>query len=210
MAMFKIMRGDPAIKYAEWTNTVAVGFTDPTVCAAEVKRRNAVSEEEQKYWGQYKEANPNIWVPGDLHYRCRMVKVVEAQDYYARELARTDNPVRLPDYITGNIRLTRFDGSDFPDIMDVVHKCFELKAPNLVSFYESLENAYEGKRTEMKIGRFVEKYCYTLCDITLAKVCAEVGMIFDIDMHLKFARTRKECAKVYREGPSSCMSSDKA
>lgn len=131
--------------------------------------------------------------PSDMGYRYSLRKVAVEQDFIAREAARTDNPIRLPDEIAVH------------DSYYSYHMA-EIIPPATVSFYRSREDAWADKRTEMKLGRYLREYNRHLDDNVIADACAKIGVTFVTDVILKMARTREEIREVYENGPESCMS----
>jgi hypothetical protein len=131
--------------------------------------------------------------PADMHFRYSLRKVAVEQDFIAREAARTDNPIRLPEEIAVH------------DAYYSYHMA-EIIPPATISFYRSREDAWADKRTEMKLGRYLREYNPRLDDNTIADACAKIGVTFVTDVVLKMARTREEIRMVYENGPDSCMS----
>jgi hypothetical protein len=117
---------------------------------------------------------------------CYMLqRLPDAVDYEARENAR-------PDYVPFEVQGKTFH-------------CAELKGTE-ISFYATRFDAYDDKRTTMKVGRYLRAHT-TKHDNEISEICAKYGVEAG-DCALKWARTREEIREVYRTGPRSCMKGD--
>ncbi len=75
----------------------------------------------------------------------------------------------------------------------------------IISYYPLLQNAYDDRRTEMKLGRYLKGFVKSLDDNQISDICAKFGVACG-DSTVQFARTRAEIREVYENGPRSCMS----
>jgi hypothetical protein len=129
--------------------------------------------------------------------RYAMKKVSVERDFLAREAARTDNPVRIPDALLSK---------DWQGNLNYHYHCAEIIDGKMVSFHRSIGDAYDNKRTQMRLGRYLREFNEGLDDNMIADECAKIGITYNSDVVLKVARTREEIRHVYEHGPRSCMS----
>lgn len=113
---------------------------------------------------------------------------------------------RLPDAVDYLMRETaREDYKPF-EIQGEEFHCAELKTDGTISYFNTIYDAYDNRRSNMKVGRYLRKYT-SKNDNEIAEICARYGFEFR-DAVVHFARTREEIRHVYENGPNSCMSSD--
>lgn len=110
-------------------------------------------------------------------------RLPDVVDYRARELAN-------------GIELFEYQGDTYHM---ATHK------DGMVSYYQTLPAAYDDRRTEMKLGRYLKGYLKHLTDNEISEISAKLGVLCG-DSVVQFARTREEIREVYENGPRSCMS----
>jgi len=132
--------------------------------------------------------------------RYAMRRVPVEQDFHAREAARTDNPVYLPtELLRPGYR--RDDHMAFVEVLTT--------KPGYVSFYECRTHAFDNRRTEMRLGRFLTTYGdEEMDDNKIADFCAQVGLKYETTTTFGIATSREDCRRVYQSGPNSCMSGE--
>jgi hypothetical protein len=135
--------------------------------------------------------------PAEAAMRYSLLKVSVEQDYVAREAARTDNPILLPDELREAV--SQYSAS---------FHCANIIPPATISYFRSREDAWDNKRTEMKLGRYLREFAPRLNDQIIGDACAKIGVAYVTDVVLKMARTREEIRNVYVNGPNSCMSGE--
>lgn len=131
-----------------------------------------------KNLNKYYKAHANNWA-------AMLKRLPDPVDYLMRETAREDyKPFEV-------------QGQDF--------HCAELKNDGTISYYNTQYDAYDDKRTSVKLGRYLRKFCTDKDDKEIGEICARYGYEFG-DSSLFFAKTREEIKNVYEKGPNSCMS----
>lgn len=140
-------------------------------------------------WGSPQEANKickdlnQRYVQNRLNYAAMLKRLPDPIDYLSREIMRTD------------YRQFETQGDEF--------HCAELKPDGTISFYSTLYDAYDDRRSIIRLGRYLHKYT-NKTDKEIGEICARYGFEFG-DAIVHFAKTREEIKNVYEKGPRSCM-----
>lgn len=133
-----------------------------------------------------KELNTGFKNAGEYDYAAMLRRLPDPVDYLARETAR-------PDYQAFEVQ-----GEEY--------HCAMLMPNANISYYNTLHDAYDNRRSTMKVGRYLRKYTQKT-DTEIGEICARYGVEFG-DAVVRFAKTRDEIREVYLNGPSSCMADD--
>lgn len=131
-------------------------------------------------------------------------EIVKRQNKLAHEMGASVIYMlkRMPDPVDFLSReATRQDYQPFEVQGEPLH-CAELIEKS-ISFYNNLYDAFDNRRTEMKLGRYLRQYT-SKDDNEISLICARNGIDCG-DSVIKWARTREEIAEVYEKGPRSCM-----
>jgi len=178
MAQFQIIFGPREQSKDEWTGVYTHYVVRPD------KGMVALYEfgSPQEAAALVKELNENMRKLGaSIVYM--MKRLPDVVDYVSREAAREDYK---PFEVQG----------------DAYH-CAELIGAE-ISFYVNLHDAYDNRRTTMKLGRYLRTYT-ARTDNEIADICARNGVACG-DSTLQFTNEREKIKWVYENGPRSCMS----
>lgn len=102
-----------------------------------------------------------------------------------------------------------WDGEDWywDKLRDLHHAYLSIEKPGLIAYTPSEEWGVADRQLRVRPGKYLEQFAPHLTSTERDAFCAQVKAIDDRNV-VKFASTPDEIVRVYRNGPSSCMSHD--